>query len=92
MQCNIIFHGSRLKFDPNRPVRELSCDLLPVVSAPPAAAAALLCLPEEKLLKKLGGNSTDIFVGFSFGLKNGLRFHFDSVTCLNYPFLNRLVY
>ena len=26
--------------------------------------------------------------GLSFGLKNGLRFHFDSETCLNYPFLN----
>ena len=24
--------------------------------------------------------------GLSFGLKNGLRFHFESVTCLNYPF------
>ena len=23
-----------------------------------------------------------------FRLENGLRFHFDSVTCLNYPFLN----
>ena len=28
------------------------------------------------------------FFGLSFGLKNGLRFHFDSETCLNYPFLN----
>ena len=26
--------------------------------------------------------------GLSFGLKNGLRFRFDSETCLNYPFLN----
>ena len=26
--------------------------------------------------------------GYSFVLKNGLRFHFDSVTCLNYPFFN----
>ena len=26
--------------------------------------------------------------GLSFGLKNGLRFHFDSMTCLNYQFLN----
>ena len=24
----------------------------------------------------------------SFGLKNGFRFHFDSETCLNCPFLN----
>ena len=24
----------------------------------------------------------------SFGLKNGLRFNFDSVSCLNYPFFN----
>ena len=29
----------------------------------------------------------NIFV-LSFGLKNGLRFNFDSETCLNYPFLN----
>ena len=28
--------------------------------------------------------------GSSFSLKNHLRFHFDSVTCLNYPFLNFL--
>ena len=26
--------------------------------------------------------------GLSFGSKNGLRFHFDSETCLSYPFLN----
>ena len=26
--------------------------------------------------------------GLSFGLKNSLRFHFDSLTCLNYPFFN----
>ena len=26
--------------------------------------------------------------GLSFGLKNGLRFHFDSEACLKYPFLN----
>ena len=26
--------------------------------------------------------------GLSFGLKNGLRFHFDSETCLTYPFFN----
>ena len=29
--------------------------------------------------------------GLSFGLKNGSRFHFDSVTCLIYPFLNFLL-
>ena len=28
------------------------------------------------------------FFGLSFGLKNGLSFHFDSETCLNQPFLN----
>ena len=27
-------------------------------------------------------------IGLSFGLKNRLRFHFDSETCLNYLFLN----
>ena len=27
-------------------------------------------------------------IGLSFGLKNGLRFHFDSETCSNYPFLS----
>ena len=26
--------------------------------------------------------------GLSFRMKNGLRFRFDSETCLNYPFLN----
>ena len=29
-----------------------------------------------------------IFFGFSFGLKNVLKFYFDFETCLNYPFLN----
>ena len=29
--------------------------------------------------------------GLSFGLKNGFRFHFDSVTCLNYQFLDILI-
>ena len=37
----------------------------------------------------LGGNSIEIF-GWIFCLKNGLRFHFDTVTCLNYPFFNLL--
>ena len=32
-------------------------------------------------------NRKTIF-GLSFGLKNGWRFHFNSETCLNYPFLN----
>ena len=31
--------------------------------------------------RHLGGNSIEFF-GLSFGLKKGLRFHFDSVTCL----------
>ena len=35
-----------------------------------------------------GGYSIEQIFGLSFGLKNGLRFHFDSKTCLNYPFLN----
>ena len=30
----------------------------------------------------LGGNSIEKKSGFSFCLKNGLTFHFDSVTCL----------
>ena len=42
---------------------------------------------EEMLAKKQGPNSIGKF-GLSFGLKNGLRFHFDSETCLNYKFLN----
>ena len=29
--------------------------------------------------------------GLNFGLKNGLRFHFDSETCLNYPFMNNFL-
>ena len=35
-----------------------------------------------------GGNSIDKFFCLNFGLKNGLRFRFDSATFLNYPFLN----
>ena len=30
---------------------------------------------------------TEARIVLSFSLNNGLRFHFDSVTCLNYPFL-----
>ena len=30
--------------------------------------------------------------GLNFGLKNGLRFHFDSESCLNHPFLNIFLY
>ena len=30
--------------------------------------------------------------GLSFGLKNRLRFHFDSETCLNYSFMNIFFY
>ena len=41
--------------------------------------------PKSEQLQSLGGNSIEIF-GLSFGLKNCWRFHFDSVTCLNYPF------
>ena len=41
----------------------------------------------RKAVALLGGNSIKK-IGMSFGLKNGLRFHFDSVTCLNYPFAN----
>ena len=35
-----------------------------------------------------GRDSIEKCFGLSFGLKNGLRFHFDSETCLNYPILN----
>ena len=48
----------RLKFDPNRPVRELSCDL------PVTAPAAFLCLPEEKLLKKLASSVDEDTINF----------------------------
>ena len=50
----------RLKFDPNRPVRELSCDL-PV--AVPATAVPCI-LPEEKLLKKLAASVDEDTVNF----------------------------
>ena len=50
---------SRLKFDPNRPVKELSCDM--PVSAP---VAAVLCLPEEKLLKKLAATVDEDTINF----------------------------
>ena len=38
--------------------------------------------------KAVQGRDSIEKIGLSFGLKNGLRFHFDSETCLNYPFLN----
>ena len=40
-----------------------------------------------RILWRQGPNSIEKKLGLSFGLKNGLRFQFDSVTCLNYPFL-----
>ena len=47
--------------------------------------------PLRALLRAVPGTQFNRnFSGSSFGLKNlvknGLRFHFDSVTCLNYPF------
>ena len=48
----------RLKFDPNRPVRELSCDM------PVSAPVAVLCLPEEKLLKKLAATVDEDTINF----------------------------
>ena len=42
----------------------------------------------DKLLGNAGRQFNSKKYGLSFGLKNGLRFSFDSVTCLNYPFLN----
>ena len=45
---------------------------------------------DDAELKGQGGNSIKKF-GLSFGMKNGLRFHFDSETCLNYLFLNIFV-
>ena len=38
------------------------------------------------LLAAQGPDSIGKKIGLSFGLKNSLRFHFDSATCLNYPF------
>ena len=35
-----------------------------------------------------GGDSIEKKIGLSFVLKDGLRFHFDSETCLNCPFLS----
>ena len=43
---------------------------------------------EQKFLHSSAGRILNRkFFVLSFGLKNGLRFHFDSETCLNYPFL-----
>ena len=38
--------------------------------------------------RRPGGQFNRNIFGFSFGLKNRLRFRFDSETCLNYPFMN----
>ena len=35
--------------------------------------------------RRLGPDSIEEKIGLSLGLKKGLRFHFDSETCLNYP-------
>ena len=48
-----------------------------------AATAALLTMFVEQ-----GHDSIEHILALSFGLKNRLRFHFDSETCLNCPFLN----
>ena len=42
------------------------------------------CDAADDNVEPQGGNSVENY----FGLKNGLRFRFDSETCLNYPFLN----
>ena len=41
----------------------------------------------EGVLEEQGGKNRKI-IGFIFGLTKGLRFHFDSETCPNYPFFN----
>ena len=43
---------------------------------------------ESASKKKTGRRFNRKHFGLSFGLKNGLRFRFDSETCLNYPILN----
>ena len=47
-----------------------------------------VCDLQAKLSAVTGTQFNRKFFGLSFGLKNGLRFHFDSATCLNYPFLS----
>ena len=45
------------------------------------------CTDKGLYVKNQGGNSIENSFSFSFGLKNGLTFHFDSLTCLNYPYM-----
>ena len=40
---------------------------------------------------RTGGQFNRLIFGLSFCLKNGLRFRFDSETCLNYPFLEHFL-
>ena len=42
----------------------------------------------EGKARRSGGQFNRKFFSLNCGLKNGLRFHFDSERCLNYPFLN----
>ena len=45
---------------------------------------------DEATSKTKGGNSIEFF-WLEFWLENGLRFHFDSVTCLNDSFFSFLL-
>ena len=44
--------------------------------------------PDLRVILMSGRRFNRKHFGFSFGLKNGLRFHFDSETWRNNPFLN----
>ena len=45
--------------------------------------AKVSCTGGKFFLADLGGDAIEKFFGLSFGLKNGLRFRFDSEACLN---------
>ena len=50
--------------------------------------AVLQCRDTVQEINVTGTRFNRKCFGLSFGLKSGLRFHFDSDTCLNYQFLN----
>ena len=66
-------------------INEIPFALAPVASASSEATAVR---PLAPLVEVTGWKFNKKKFGLSFGLKNGLRFHFDSVTCLNYPLMN----
>ena len=68
-----------------RPVPESDFPFVPLSSRPSPAPRKMAAIKNKKA--GAGTQFNRKYFGLSFALKNSLRFHFDSESYLNYPFL-----